>query len=338
MQREIAENVARALQAEPAPAPAIRGEKYAPRNMEAYESYLRGRQLVGPVLAAPAAAKRRRMFRRAIALDPDYAQAHAGLADALAQHGAVALRPGRAGAARRHRRRQPRARPGARPRRGAHGAGPPALARRRPRRRAPRLRARARAQPRAVRRLALLRARLLRARRVRARRGTVPARAPRAPGRLHAAGVRRRFAGSARRQAPARTRWRSAPRRACCASASSSRTTCARTTSPPACCTRSGAREEGRRDGRARAGACGPTTSSALYNAACFYSQRRRPRARARPARARAAPRRRLPGLDAARHRPGSAARVAALPGAARQSHDATTSVGAHSVALARRG
>jgi adenylate cyclase len=82
IQREIAEHVARALKLSLAGA-AIRGEKYAPRNMEAYEAYLRGRQLVGQysqrlLLEAPA------MFRRAIALDPGYAQAHAGLADALA--------------------------------------------------------------------------------------------------------------------------------------------------------------------------------------------------------------------------------------------------------------
>ena len=82
IQREIAEHVARALKLSLSGA-AIRGEKYAPRNMEAYEAYLRGRQLVGQysqtlLVTAPA------MFRRAIALDPNYAQAHAGLADALA--------------------------------------------------------------------------------------------------------------------------------------------------------------------------------------------------------------------------------------------------------------
>jgi adenylate cyclase len=82
IQREIAENVARALKLSLAGA-AIRGEKHAPRNLEAYEAYLRGRQLLGQysqrlLMGAPA------MFRRAIALDPDFAQAHAGLADALA--------------------------------------------------------------------------------------------------------------------------------------------------------------------------------------------------------------------------------------------------------------
>jgi adenylate cyclase len=82
VQREIAENVARALKLSLAGAQ-IRGEKYAPRNLEAYEAYLRGRQMLEQysqrlLLDAPS------MFRRAIALDPDYAQAHAGLAEALA--------------------------------------------------------------------------------------------------------------------------------------------------------------------------------------------------------------------------------------------------------------
>jgi adenylate cyclase len=83
VQREIAENVARALKLSLAPPLPGRGEKYQPRSLEAYEAYLRGRQLVGlytrrELMAAPD------QFRRAIALDPGYAQAHAGLADALA--------------------------------------------------------------------------------------------------------------------------------------------------------------------------------------------------------------------------------------------------------------
>ena len=63
---------------------AARLERYAPRNMQAHEFYLRGRQLVGKIndtewRLAPA------MFRRAIELDPEYAAAYAGLADVLAQ-------------------------------------------------------------------------------------------------------------------------------------------------------------------------------------------------------------------------------------------------------------
>jgi adenylate cyclase len=83
VQREIAENVARALKLSLAPPPPGRDAKHPPRSLEAYEAYLRGRQLVGQytrreLIEAPA------QFRRAIELDPGYAQAHAGLADALA--------------------------------------------------------------------------------------------------------------------------------------------------------------------------------------------------------------------------------------------------------------
>ena len=84
IQREIAENVVRALKLSLREHAEFRGEKFAPRNIEAYEAYLRGRQLVGQfsqrtILQAP------EFVRRAIARDPGYAQAHAGLADALAQ-------------------------------------------------------------------------------------------------------------------------------------------------------------------------------------------------------------------------------------------------------------
>jgi adenylate cyclase len=84
IQREIAENVARALKLSVAGRAAQARGQHAPRSMEAYEAYLRGRQLVSvfqksSILRAPA------YFRQAIALDPGYAQAWAGLADALAQ-------------------------------------------------------------------------------------------------------------------------------------------------------------------------------------------------------------------------------------------------------------
>jgi adenylate cyclase len=83
IQREIAENVARALKLSLTVRALDHGERFAPRNMEAWEFYLRGRQLVGAysertLLQAPT------MFRRAIERDPDFAQAHAGLADSLA--------------------------------------------------------------------------------------------------------------------------------------------------------------------------------------------------------------------------------------------------------------
>ena len=83
VQREIAENVAAALKLSIAGA-AFRGEKYAPANLQAYEFYLRGRQMVW-TLSERAFRDAPGLFRRAIALDPGYAQAHAGLADALAQ-------------------------------------------------------------------------------------------------------------------------------------------------------------------------------------------------------------------------------------------------------------
>jgi adenylate cyclase len=83
IQREIAENVARALKLTLRENASFRGEKFAPRNMEAYEHYLRGRKLVGQFLQS-STLEAPEHFRRAIALDPNYAQAHAGLADALA--------------------------------------------------------------------------------------------------------------------------------------------------------------------------------------------------------------------------------------------------------------
>jgi adenylate cyclase len=56
----------------------------APSDMRAYDYYLRGRQ-IHSMKSSDNWTKAPEMFRRAIALDPDYAQAHAGLADSLAQ-------------------------------------------------------------------------------------------------------------------------------------------------------------------------------------------------------------------------------------------------------------
>ena len=85
IQIEIARKVAGALRVSLTGDEAASRERYAPRNAQAHEFYLRGRQLVARVShstwqQAPA------MFRRAIELDPEYAQAYAGLADALAQN------------------------------------------------------------------------------------------------------------------------------------------------------------------------------------------------------------------------------------------------------------
>ena len=84
IQSEIARKVSAALRVSLTGDVAARLERYAPRNVQAHEFYLRGRQLVGKVSdtewrQAPA------MFRRAIELDPEYAAAYAGLADVLTQ-------------------------------------------------------------------------------------------------------------------------------------------------------------------------------------------------------------------------------------------------------------
>ncbi|MCI4568838.1 tetratricopeptide repeat protein [Lysobacter sp. CFH 32150] len=82
IQEEIARNVVQALRLSLKTPEALDFERNAPRDMHAYDFYLRGRQLQAKKatdtwLSAP------EMFRRAIQLDPDYAQAHAGLADAI---------------------------------------------------------------------------------------------------------------------------------------------------------------------------------------------------------------------------------------------------------------
>ncbi|WP_460813367.1 TPR end-of-group domain-containing protein [Luteimonas pelagia] len=59
-------------------------QRYAPRDMRAYEFYLRGRSLEEHTTAA-SWRKAPQMFRRAIEFDPGYAHAHAGLADALVE-------------------------------------------------------------------------------------------------------------------------------------------------------------------------------------------------------------------------------------------------------------
>jgi adenylate cyclase len=83
VQSEIAGKVAEALRLKAAPPLLERAQRYAPRNLAAYEYYLRARQLINQVTEG-AWRQAPRLFERAIELDPDYAQAHAGLADALA--------------------------------------------------------------------------------------------------------------------------------------------------------------------------------------------------------------------------------------------------------------
>lgn len=84
IQEEIARNVVAAVRPT-LKAPLEFGlQRHAPRDMRAYEFYLRGRQLEGRTSEA-SWRQAPQMFRRAIELDPDYAQAHAGLADALVE-------------------------------------------------------------------------------------------------------------------------------------------------------------------------------------------------------------------------------------------------------------
>lgn len=83
IQEEIARSVANVFRI------SIKGQtldicRCPPTDMRAYEFYLRGRQIAS-VKSSDEWTKAPEMFRRAIALDPGYAQAHAGLADLLAQ-------------------------------------------------------------------------------------------------------------------------------------------------------------------------------------------------------------------------------------------------------------
>jgi adenylate cyclase len=82
IQSEIARSVSQALKLSLVGPAADRSERYAPSNMEAYEYYLRGRQLAG-AFTSTSLQHAPQMYRRAMQLDPNYAQAHAGLADIL---------------------------------------------------------------------------------------------------------------------------------------------------------------------------------------------------------------------------------------------------------------
>lgn len=86
IQEEIARNVVRALSASLKGAEEIDVDctSRAPSDMRAYEFYLRGRQIQW-LKSSENWVNAPQMFRRAIEFDPKYAQAHAGLADSLAQ-------------------------------------------------------------------------------------------------------------------------------------------------------------------------------------------------------------------------------------------------------------
>jgi adenylate cyclase len=84
IQEEIARNVVNAVRPTLHAPLDFELQRRAPRDMRAYEFYLRGRQLESRMTElswkqAP------QMFRRAIEIDPQYAQAHAGLADSLTE-------------------------------------------------------------------------------------------------------------------------------------------------------------------------------------------------------------------------------------------------------------
>lgn len=80
IQKEIAENVARAFKVSLSPATEKAIEHRPTQNMEAYEFYLRGRRHFYQ-FSDSGWKQAREDFSRAIDLDPDYALAYAGLAD-----------------------------------------------------------------------------------------------------------------------------------------------------------------------------------------------------------------------------------------------------------------
>ena len=80
IQDEIAENIVRALRVVLGEDEKRALEKTPTESVQAYEYYLRGRQVVTQLRRSPLQYARR-MFDRAIELDPNFARAHAGAAD-----------------------------------------------------------------------------------------------------------------------------------------------------------------------------------------------------------------------------------------------------------------
>ncbi len=80
IQDEIAQNIVRALRVILTEKEKQAIEKAAAANVQAYDFYLRGRQFFHQ-MRRKGFEFARQMFARAIAVDPDYARAHAGLAD-----------------------------------------------------------------------------------------------------------------------------------------------------------------------------------------------------------------------------------------------------------------
>jgi Flp pilus assembly protein TadD len=80
IQDEIAENIVRALRVVLGEDEKRAIEKTPTENVQAYEYYLRGRQIQHQMRRS-ALQYARRMFDRAIEIDPNFARAHAGIAD-----------------------------------------------------------------------------------------------------------------------------------------------------------------------------------------------------------------------------------------------------------------
>jgi TolB-like protein/Flp pilus assembly protein TadD len=86
VQSDVAENIAQALDAKLTPGERERLLRRPTENLEAYDLCLKGMR-VGESLDPEALRQAERYFREAIALDPGYARAHAGLAWTLGLHG-----------------------------------------------------------------------------------------------------------------------------------------------------------------------------------------------------------------------------------------------------------
>jgi adenylate cyclase len=82
IQEEIARSVAQALRVSLKTGDSLDMARNAPRDVRAYEFYLRGRRM--RIMKSTVTWRMApEMFRRALEIDPDYALAHAGLADSL---------------------------------------------------------------------------------------------------------------------------------------------------------------------------------------------------------------------------------------------------------------
>jgi TolB-like protein/cytochrome c-type biogenesis protein CcmH/NrfG len=94
IQSDIAQRLVRALRGALTPHENALLQRGGTRNAEAYDLYLRGQQLLREYSDGPA-AEAAALFRSAIERDPDFAQAHAGLASALAVRGVwrIDMRP-----------------------------------------------------------------------------------------------------------------------------------------------------------------------------------------------------------------------------------------------------